>query len=248
MKTLFISDLDGTLLNSNAEVSENTFRIINNLIAKGIYFTVATARSERSAIPMTENININVPMILMNGTVIYSPDNIKYHSIPEKSVSEISSLYNKHHLKGTIFEMINSKLIVHENISIENKENPIYITANNNYDILLPLERDIDKLDNISHTFYEDTYTKKWFLEIFSDKATKANAVKYLRQEYNFDRIVCFGDNLNDITMFQESDLRVAVANAKPELKKLADFVTLSNDDNGVAVWLEKNYKEFLYG
>ncbi len=247
MKTLFISDLDGTLLNSNAKVSENTVRIINGLIEKGVYFTVATARSQRTAIPMTENININVPRVLMNGTVIYSPDNIKYHSIPEKSVSEISALYNKHNLKGTMFEMINNKLIVHENISITNKENPIYITANNNYDILFPLERDIDKLDNISHTFYEDTYTGKWFLEIFSDKATKANAVKYLRQEYNFDRIVCFGDNLNDITMFQESDLRVAVANAKPELKKLADFITLSNDDDGVAVWLEKNYKEILY-
>ena len=46
--------------------------------------------------------------------------------------------------------------------------------------------------------------------------------------------------------MFQEADLRVAVANAKPEIKKLADFVTLSNDEDGVAVWLGEHYKEFI--
>ncbi|MDD6345728.1 MAG: HAD hydrolase family protein, partial [Oscillospiraceae bacterium] len=63
MKTLFISDLDGTLLNSNAEISENTALIINSLIKKGLHFTVATARSERTAIPMTSCLDINVPRV-----------------------------------------------------------------------------------------------------------------------------------------------------------------------------------------
>ena len=248
MKTLFISDLDGTLLNSNAKISESTARIINLLIKKGLYFTVATARSERTAIPMTSGLDINVPHILMNGVIIYSDGYIKYHTIPEKNAFEISSLFKKHNIKGSIFEITDNKLKVRENtdININYDDNPIYITSNNKYDILLPLERDISKLENISHTFYEDTYTGKWFLEIFSDKATKANGIKFLREKYGFDKIVCFGDTLNDISMFNESDVRVAVANAKPEIKKLADFVTLSNDEDGVSVWLGEHYKEFI--
>lgn len=246
MKTLFISDLDGTLLNSNAKISESTARIINSLIKKGLYFTVATARSERTAIPMTSGLDINVPHILMNGVIIYSDGYIKYHTISQENAVEISTLFKKHNIMGTAFEIKDNKLTVHENNT--NITNPIYVTANTDYNILFPLERDISKLENISHTFYEDTYTGKWFLEIFSDKATKANGIKFLREKYGFDKIVCFGDNLNDISMFNESDVRVAVANAKPEIKKLADFVTLSNDEDGVAVWLGEHYKEFLGG
>lgn len=248
MKTLFISDLDGTLLNFNAKISENTARIINSLIKKGLYFTVATARSERTAIPMTLCLDINVPRVLMNGVIIYSDGYIKYHTIPEKNAFEISAFFKKHNIKGSIFEITDNKLNVRENtdIDINYADNPIYIASNNKYDILLPLERDISRLENIGHTFYEDTYTGKWFLEIFSENASKSNGIKFLRKKYGFDKVVCFGDNLNDITMFQESDLRIAVSNAKPEIKKLADFVTLSNDEDGVAVWLDEHYKEFL--
>jgi len=277
MKTLFISDLDGTLLNSNAEISENTFRIINNLIAKGVYFTIATARSERSAIPMTENININVPMILMNGATIFNPvkefgftrQRKEHYWISKETSLKISDIYDKHGIKGSMYRIYWARLLSYSNYINEDKfrfqycesfreeitksrysadcDSPIYFTANDEYDVLLPMKNDIEKLEGIKYTFYKDTYTGKWFLEIFSENASKANGIKFLRKKYGFDKVVCFGDNLNDITMFNESDIRVAVANAKPELKSLADFVTLSNDDDGVAVWLEKNYKEFLY-
>ena len=61
MNKLFISDLDGTLFNSNAEITDNTAEIINSLIERGMNFTFATARSERSAIEMTKKLKINTP-------------------------------------------------------------------------------------------------------------------------------------------------------------------------------------------
>ncbi len=244
MKTLFISDLDGTLLNSKAEISEKTACIINSLIKENLYFTIATARSERTAVPMTSGLDINAPRILMNGVIIYSEGYVKYHTISQENAIEISALFKKHNITGTAFEIKDNKLTVHEKNT--NIANPIYVTANTDYNILFPLERDISELDNISHTFYEDTYTGKWFLEVFSDKATKANAIKFLRENYGFERVVCFGDNLNDLTMFNESDVRVAVSNAKKELKETADFITLSNDEDGVAVWLYENYRKFI--
>ncbi|MDE6833583.1 MAG: HAD family hydrolase, partial [Ruminococcus sp.] len=71
IKRLYITDLDGTLLDSSGKVSVNTVKIINSLIGNGIYFTFATARSVYSAKPITAGININVPCILMNGVSIY---------------------------------------------------------------------------------------------------------------------------------------------------------------------------------
>lgn len=69
--TLYISDLDGTLLNSDAQVSAESAKLINAAIDKGIRFTFATARSVYSAAPITSAININVPCILMNGVSVY---------------------------------------------------------------------------------------------------------------------------------------------------------------------------------
>ena len=78
-------------------------------------------------------------------------------------------------------------------------------------------------------------------MELFSDKASKRSAINYLREAYGFDRIVGFGDNLNDLPMFAACDVKIAVENAKPEVKAAANFMCGANATDGVAKWLEKN-------
>ncbi|MDE5946387.1 MAG: HAD family hydrolase [Oscillospiraceae bacterium] len=268
---LFISDLDGTLFNSKAEISTSTANIINRIIYQGANFSFATARSIYSALPMTKSLNINIPFILMNGVSIYDHKNkyIKNEYIPKKSSIEISELFKKHNIKGFLYRIVNNILYacyteITDNImqsfaeerknkfgkpfiqcndfkNIISGENEIYFTTTGEYKKLLPLKNDIANLEHIDFAFYEDNYTKKWFLEIFSKKASKANAIKFMRSKYGFKKVVCFGDNLNDISMFNESDLCIAVENAKPELKQKADIITLSNDNDGVALWLYEN-------
>lgn len=70
---VFISDLDGTLLDSHAEVSTFSTRCLNDLLNQGMHFTIATARTPLSALQILQNIPINIPMILMNGAFIYGP-------------------------------------------------------------------------------------------------------------------------------------------------------------------------------
>ena len=77
MKTLYISDLDGTLLNENALLSEDTIQGLNKLIEKGVNFTVATARTNATVVKMLKNVNIQLPVILMNGVTIYDIRNKK---------------------------------------------------------------------------------------------------------------------------------------------------------------------------
>ena len=71
--TLYISDLDGTLLHPSGTVSANTQQILTELIAQGLHFTVATARTPLSALPLLQNIPIQDPMVLMNGALFYNP-------------------------------------------------------------------------------------------------------------------------------------------------------------------------------
>jgi hydroxymethylpyrimidine pyrophosphatase-like HAD family hydrolase len=79
------------------------------------------------------------------------------------------------------------------------------------------------------------------WLEIYSRDATKAAAAARLQREIGAGPLIVFGDNLNDVPMFEIADQALAVANAVPELLAIATAVIGSNDDDGVAEWLARN-------
>ncbi len=111
------------------------------------------------------------------------------------------------------------------------------------------LERVTEILDNeknISYAFYRDVYNKSiWFLEVFSSNASKSNGVKFLKEYGGFDHVTCFGDNYNDLPMFEVCDRKIAVSNAKTKVKNAADEIIGSNNDNAVAYYIKSaQYKE----
>lgn len=273
IKKLYISDLDGTLLDNNAGLSDFTVKNINALIGQGMYFTFATARSVYSAKPITSALDINIPYILMNGVSIYNPRNDTYvkneYITPEYS-AQIIRAFSENNLKCFMYKIHDNVLTAYfteitsqvmksfaesrknnynkpfvqcRDLADEADGETVYFTTTGEYEEILPVRNIIQTIKGVNHAFYQDTYTGKYYLEIFSDKASKANGIKYLRNEYGFDEVVCFGDNLNDLPMFAESDIKIAVDNAKPELKAVADFIVPSNNDNGVAEWLTRNYR-----
>lgn len=262
MRELFISDLDGTLFNSDAEITDFTAETINSLISHGLNFTFATARSQRSAIELTEKLNLNVPCVMMNGVVIYNTTEKRFEKIECISMEyslKLCDAFEKCGVKGHIYRISDGNLIaftdkenddfsrytyrrsLREALSEDTENLPIYFTATDEREILLPLKNEADRLNGADCAFYEDIYTKKWYLEIFSENASKANAVRYLREKYHFDKVTAFGDNLNDISLFSVSDVKIAVGNAKDELKERADIIIESNDSDGVAKWLKEN-------
>jgi hydroxymethylpyrimidine pyrophosphatase-like HAD family hydrolase len=96
-----------------------------------------------------------------------------------------------------------------------------------------------DELEGCHVVLSEDNYTQgQFWLELSSSAATKACAIGALRRELGADRLVCFGDNLNDLPMFAAADHAVAVSNAVPEVRRAADEIIGSNDDDAVADWL----------
>ncbi|MCU6713260.1 HAD family hydrolase, partial [Paenibacillus sp. J5C_2022] len=92
--------------------------------------------------------------------------------------------------------------------------------------------------------FGPDIYTPGFnWLEISSNHATKKEAVLYLKEKFDYKRLICFGDNLNDLSMFEVADEKYAVENAHEILLNRADKIIESNNCNGVARFLRSIFE-----
>jgi hydroxymethylpyrimidine pyrophosphatase-like HAD family hydrolase len=121
-------------------------------------------------------------------------------------------------------------------------DNIVYFMTLDRRERLIPVREAISALCGVNTAMYEDVYRPGyWYLEAFSGNASKRTAVIFLREKYGFTRVVCFGDNFNDLPMFEASDCKVAVENAIPALITAADCVCGGNDADGVAKWLYEN-------
>lgn len=276
MKSLYISDLDGTLLNKSIELSKQTVDTLNELINKGLHFTVATARTAATVVKLLEPLNINIPVILMNGVIIYdipTKQYLKVHSLSTEIVSKLVNVMNKYNLSPFMYEIKNNTLATYyqtikneamnefytERVTKYNKvftkverleeisySNIIYFALLDTKEALEPAYNELRNIDGLSAAFYKDIYTSDefWYLELFSSSATKYNGVKYLREEFGYDYLVGFGDNLNDIPLFQGCDETCAVSNAKDELKNIADHIIASNEEHGVVTFIQQHFNK----
>ena len=270
-KTLYISDLDGTLLNRNAELSEYTTNTLNRLIVNGVYFSVATARTAATSLFMLERIPINVPIILMNGVLIYDIQAHRYvkkELLGKTKVEQVISAMKNTGLTGLMYALSDDELVtyyerldndalkafVDERVRKYNKiftqiddfaavdTEIIYFCFLDTNESIHKIHKEIAEIDGLRIEMYQDIYSDDlWYLEIFNDTASKYNAIQFLRQKYGFNKVVGFGDNLNDLPLFAACDECYAVANAKPEVKEKATAVIGINDEDGVVKWMEVN-------
>lgn len=177
-KTLYVTDLDGTLMRNDKSISEHSLGIINNLIAAGANFTVATARSVSSVKDIDELFNGDVGYITM----------------------------------------------------IDDKEN------------LEPVYDRVKGASGWETVFQQDSYDSEYWLELCPENRTKAKAIVRLKEKLGLDKIVVFGDSVNDIPMFKIADEAYAVENALPELKEYATKIIASNEADGVAEFLRARF------
>lgn len=272
MKKLYISDLDGTLLQPSAELSSTTIENLNHLLEQGMLFSVATARSIASVKTILKDVKLSLPIILMNGVCIYDlgkDDYIKVETFSQESFDCLLSIIKEHQLKGfaytikngamsTYYEDLNSKALIDfyqervdrygkkfiqiDDFSSLSGEPIIYFSLMDRKEALEPIFHKLSKITELNCTFYKDNYSPEyWYLETFSKTASKYHAVKYLRSYLKLDSITCFGDNRNDLPLFEASDYKIAVDNAVAELKEKADLIIGPNFEDGVATWLVKN-------
>ena len=271
MKRLFVSDLDGTLLNSEAKVSDETARIINSGIEKGLNFTISTARTPTTALKIIEKLNLCLPVMMMNGVLVYDMTTKKYirkETMDSNVVMVLLGLIKVKGLNCFLYGLDNEEFVAYydsvestslnyfrnerimkynkkftevEDLSLIAGRDIIYCMLREPKEKLEGLYRELSVVKGVTAEFYPDIYSDNYYmLEIYSDRASKKEAVDYLRKLGKYDSVISFGDNYNDKALVEASDYFYAVENAQPQMKELADSVIPSNDEDGVARYIEQ--------
>ena len=112
-QTLYISDLDGTLLDNRSVVSPCSTEIINSLLQKGMLFTVATARTPATVVPLLQQLNLNIPAVLMNGAALYDirrKQYIRANGFTDDSALQYIELLEKRELTPFVYRIDDNKL------------------------------------------------------------------------------------------------------------------------------------------
>lgn len=269
-KTLYITDLDGTLLSSTRQISEYTSKCLNKLIESGMSFSIATARTPATVEELVVDINVNVPVVLMNGAVIYDLSTHRYLDIAYISQSilqEVKSALVDYLSEAFIYTISNDKLEVYYTEPMnkaqytfyeERKDKKqkrfvcselvdetkvIYFVFMDSQEKIKVIYEAIKDIKGLALAMYKDIYSEDtYLLEVYSQEATKANGVLKIKEQFGYKKVICFGDNMNDLSMFNVADESYAMDNAVDELKEIATGIIKSNDDDGVARYIKEHY------
>ena len=268
-KTLYVSDLDGTLMHKDLKISDFSVKTINALVEKGVAFTYATARSISSAGTITKDLKLNLPVITRNGAVLADNNTGKIiekalftekevemlkEMLPELPKTGFVSCYFGDDMKKVFAGSLHTaelqgyldyykddpSVVTVSALSEMFMGNPGYVTIIGNKDETEPLYLRTREYNGWECLFQKDVYRDEYWLEIAPRNSTKAKSILKLKEENGFDKLVVFGDSANDITMFKIADEAYAVSNAVDELKALATGIIGSNEEDAVAVYLSK--------
>lgn len=272
-KTLYLSDLDGTLLQPNERLSDFTVNQINTLTHKGLLFSYATARSFVTAAKVTGGLSRRIPAIIYNGTFVTDNGNFLYANFFKKEqIDALKKIIFDFQVFPLVYAFHGKKERFSYLTSYHTKGQDAFVASRNDFrrtPVQTPEElfagdifyltfigepkklKQIHSLvkDQFTCYYQKDLYTGEQWLEILPLTATKAHAALELKKHLGCSRLVAFGDGINDIPLFQAADAGFAVENAHPKLKELADGIIESNVKNGVAKFLLKEAEKtnFLF-
>ena len=266
--TLYVTDLDGTLLDATAHVPEEGVRLLNEMLDAGLPFTVATARSWDSAGPLVRSLHLKYPVVAYNGAYLIDPrtgEALDKCLFSQEQALRVAQVFFDHGLSPMVYAQIDGahkvswlRAMEHDGIrqyAADRAGDPrlrpvdtveelcrggvFYLSALGKREVLDPLEPIMREMDFVHVSYTSDAYKPELhWLELSRYDATKAMGVDKLRKLTGIPRIVCFGDNLNDLPMFNVSDECYAVENARPELKAAATGIIGRNVELGVPRFL----------
>lgn len=272
MTTLYVTDLDGTLLNNGSFVSNRSAQIISELTADGALITVATARTPATVVPLLAETATDVPYIVLTGAATFDPVDMVYlsgRSIPQPDCALLNQMFERAGVNPFVYRFLDeSNLIVYhdrhmteqeysfyeerdhlkfKHFSFESPANPdaeaVLYFAIGHEDRIRALADEITRTRRYSVSCYPDIFAVGiYLLEVFTAGVSKAEAVADMQQRVGADRLVVFGDNLNDIPMFDVADVAVAVSNAQPRVREAADIVIGPNFDDSVARFIHADF------
>lgn len=250
---LLVSDMDGTLLNQNDEVSEENKKALERFVEGGGFFTVATGRTAKGVERFYEKLPINLPVIVNNGAQIFDFKNKKVlwkSCLEEDAMVVLDNIIHQ-------FPQLGIEIFCEDGVHIVNKNDVtewhrlkeqilpgvknILEVPKPWYKIVLAWENDLLKDVDVylqgktgsSRTVFSEAV----FLDLLNINTSKGHALEELKRisGIQFKKVIAIGDNLNDLEMIQTADIGIAVENANLELKRNATFCVSHHNNHSVA-------------
>ncbi len=264
---LIACDLDGTLLTKDKRISERNKKVLQTLSQLGHHVVIATGRPFHNSFVYYEELQLQTPMINFNGGYVHHPrdDSFpkKIKQIPRKLVEQLIHSAYYHSIRNIQAESINHSFVEAEKghfstlssaMSYQRTFGPILQNLNDNPHVLVFYAQQTKQLDNYLQTiqsrFAQQVKVHRWgppwnAAEVNPPFIDKATGIKHIAEYYGIPRqnIITFGDAVNDIEMIQYAGHGVAMGNAIDELKELANDVTASHEQDGIAIYLERFFQ-----
>lgn len=260
---LIVSDMDGTLLGDDHQLTEENKIALSKALEKGVKIVPASGRIYDSAKEHFNFLDINTPLIACNGAIIKETKTNKLiykNSVPNDICMKIIDVFEKNEV---YYQLYSENTMMCKNLTSKDKEKTRerlknffndHVNVHFGEDLkeeaskhkILKLiaidDHDMEKLKRVREDLskIEDIeMTSSWYnnIEIMHKGANKGEALKALIKYLGIDReeVIAFGDNYNDLPMIELAGLGVVMGNADEAVKEKADYITSTNTEDGVA-------------
>ncbi len=247
MTKMVVTDLDDTLLRTNKSISKYTIDVINRVRNQGIKIIFATGRgsSAKSLVPF----ELFDGYVLMNGAKAYVNNRLIY----DRTISADVFIPFLRELSNRDLRVAAEIEGVHcANFNVKEKWSYInnfivtdYLNISGSADKLYALIENPNQIDIITPILPKELYlilSRDNLAMIMHKEATKSNAVLEVANEFNISKrgVIAFGDDINDKDMLLNCGFGVAMSNSIDEIRMIADEICDTNDNDGVAKWLDE--------
>lgn len=254
---LIALDLDGTLLGSDESISPRNRRAIRDALAAGIRVVLVTGRGVDTPIRISKELGLNLPVICCHGaltkdfgankTLVHVPVPLE-HAKSMIQFAEAERLSMAVYVEETFYRLAGSPLFM------EDMRGPGWREANSFMEILTEaptflrflgadsVKRMLARFGDLPLSFRHETWFDFVECAVLNRNASKKNALAQLCADFGIpaDRVLAIGDSRNDVPMLRWARIGVAMANALPEVRESVQYVTTSNDQDGVARAIER--------
>lgn len=275
MKTLFVSDLDGTLLTAEERISAYSLQNLNRLIdSEGLQFTYATARSLNSAAKALWGLRQNLPVVLYNGAVVMEPWSGKMlynNHFNREQLDFLRDLFARHDVWPLVYSFRGTR----ERVSwVEERatsgerrylarragdpqfhpvadrdelvgDDIFYFNCISTKEKLDGLHEEVLRRPDLKCIFEQETYHTDYWCEIMPAGTSKGEGALRVKELLGAEKMVAFGDACNDRELFLAADEAYAVKNADESLKAVATGVIGYSEEDAVVKFLMQNLANY---
>ena len=269
---LIVFDLDGTLLDRNSTISDFTSDTLKLLSQHEIAYTVATGRTLHGARSILDGHSFKLPQAYKNGVMIWHPEQRRYSTSTTLTAHELDNIVHACNQQGvtpfiftldqdhtsTVYHPVLRTEADFELIRVLGLEKHLHMRALDE----LPADAMVTHINSIgapeaihavmrcvddeAHLVAYSGLAHEghgWhWLDVHHSEASKGGAIKTLKELLGLERVICFGDSANDMSMFETADECYAPANATAEIKAAATAVIGHHDEEGIARFLRERF------